>query len=83
MEKFELKKVDSSTWKTTITRYGIRCHVYIYVKERAFWRTLSVANESNPKLVRHKWNYMKWKYKTAKDAVIQYVKDLHSYYSTT
>lgn len=83
MIEFELRKVDNSTWETTITRYGICCHAYIFVKERVFWRTLSVAYESNPKYVRHKWNYMKWECRTVKDAVIQYVEDLCDYYSTT
>lgn len=83
MGKFELWKVNNSIWETTILRFGIRCHVYIFVKERVFWRTLSVACESNPKIARHKWNYKKWEYKTVKDAVVQYVKDLHSYYNST
>lgn len=83
MGKSELKKIDDSTWETTILRFGIRCHVYIFVKERVFWRTLSVACESNPKLARQSWNYKKWEFKTVKDAVVQYVKDLHSYYNAT
>ena len=83
MIEFELRKVNNSTWEATITRFCVRCRVYIFVKERVFWRTLSVADEPNPKFARKKWNYKKWEYKSVKDAVIQYVEDLCDYYSTT